>query len=280
MLAKDYRMRCDLDAVVEDDWVTFEGSEPLFEEDDSFGVNFSDFSGGGITTADGKPVLKALIIDSSISKRKMLLQQLNSIRHVMCACSPNNDAALDIVHAAMTNSPEANFDLIFCELVLAPAEGYDTVQRIRDAGFKGRIMGLLRNSDNMDLFLDHGAHSILRRPIATRELSRLFAEVDLINSTSARGGFVRSMSSKLAGMTIANGTSNNKFSPEEVEAAITTTAVTMRRAESSLSMRSSYGQIEDSDEEGEGRRGAGAAKKPVPTGAKSPQVRRFCSSHR
>lgn len=263
MLAKDYRMRCDLDSVVEDDWVTFEGSEPLFEEDDSFGANWNDFTGG--IAEDGRPVLKALLIDNSISKRKMLLQQLNSIRHVMCACSPNDDTAVEIVDTAVRNCPEGNFDMIFCELVQAPAEGHDTVQRIRDAGFKGRIVGLLRNSDNIELYLKHGAHNILRRPIATRELNRLFDEVDLLNSGGGNSGLPEgmmlssSMSTKLAAMSLtgaSNGgsTSNNKFSAEEVEAAITTSKSTqqlMTRAESSMSMRSSTGTMyndEDDDD--------------------------------
>ncbi len=40
MLAKDYRTRCTLDSIVIDDWVTFEGSEPLFDIADFSGTSF------------------------------------------------------------------------------------------------------------------------------------------------------------------------------------------------------------------------------------------------
>ncbi|KAJ1408267.1 hypothetical protein B484DRAFT_200064 [Ochromonadaceae sp. CCMP2298] len=43
MLTKDYRTRCTLDEIVLDDWVTFEGSDPLFEEEDYASTSYSEF---------------------------------------------------------------------------------------------------------------------------------------------------------------------------------------------------------------------------------------------
>jgi CheY-like chemotaxis protein len=218
MLAKDYRTRCNLDAVVEDDWVTSEGSEPLFEDDDSFGSSpaYSDFSDGLMAEDGVTPVLKALIIDNSISKRHMLVLQLNLVRQVMCKCAANDHSAVDIITAAQENCPEANFDLVFCELVLPGAEGWDTVEWVRQSGYTGRIVGVLRGSEdiNMYAYATQGCHAVLRRPIPTREIRQLFLDMDA-DSSSQRA--VTMTSESLQRLSIS---ATALATQEEVEAAI------------------------------------------------------------
>lgn len=202
MLAKDYRTRCNLDSVVVDDWVTFEGSEPLFEEaEDTFGSNYNDFN---CVSEDGFDVLKALIIDDSISKRTMLIQQLNVNRHVMCKSCANNDEAIDIMTAATTNCPGANFDFICCELVPAGQPGSDTIQQIRNMGYTGRIIGIAKTAEDTNQYLHHGAHKILRRPISNKEILMLLADLDMLNDATLQ----------------ASQNSPDKVSQEEVDSAI------------------------------------------------------------
>jgi CheY-like chemotaxis protein len=131
------------------------------------------------------PVLKALVVDSSIARREMFRLKLNSVRHVLCKCTTNDENAVDIVAAAQTNCPEGNFDLIFCELVLPGADGCDVVQKIRASGFKGRIIGMLNVSDNVEKYGNHGAHLVVRRPVTPKQISILLADVDLTSGPDA-----------------------------------------------------------------------------------------------
>lgn len=181
MLAKDYRLRCNLDTIVVDDWVTFEGSDPLFEKDDYLLEDFPDFQAVILAEdpASVTPPLHVLIVNSSPVTRTMLHQQINSTTPAISVCASNGDEAMVIMQSAMVSHPE-NFDYIFCELLLpTKRDGLKTIQFIRKAGFKGKIVGMTTSTEDMDDFLtEDGADAVVRRPIATRELTMLLTKTE------------------------------------------------------------------------------------------------------
>lgn len=179
MLAKDYRLRCNLDTIVVDDWVTFEGSEPLFEKDPYLIQEYTDFETVLIEEdPTGPPPLHILLVCPSLVIRTMLHQQINNVTAAVCVCASNGEEAMHIIRSAMESHPEDNFDYIFSELLLpTKRDGLAAMKFIRNSGFKGKIIGMTTSNEDMDDFLtEEGADAVVRRPIANRELSLLLTK--------------------------------------------------------------------------------------------------------
>eukprot|EP01039_Chlorochromonas_danica_P006130 gene6130-6750_t len=179
MLAKDYRLRCNLDTIVVDDWVTFEGSEPLFEKDPYLIQEYTDFETVLIEEdPTGPPPLHILLVCPSLVIRTMLHQQINNVTAAVCVCASNGEEAMHIIRSAMESHPQENFDYIFSELLLpTKRDGLAAMKFIRKSGFKGKIIGMTTSNEDMDDFLtEEGADAVVRRPIANRELSLLLAK--------------------------------------------------------------------------------------------------------
>lgn len=183
MLAKDYRLRCNLDTIVVDDWVTFEGSDPLFEKDDFLVQEFVDFQ--SVLLLDDpttpQPPLHILVVHPSLVTRTMFHQQVNGFTPAVCVGASTAEESISIMQSAMHSHPQANFDYIFIELLL-PTKTFalNTVTYIRQLGFKGKIVGMTVSAEDMDDFLKDGkVDSVVRRPIALRELTLLLTKTKL-----------------------------------------------------------------------------------------------------
>jgi serine/threonine protein kinase len=136
MLAKDYRTRCDLDAIVVDDWVTFEGSQPLFEKDEYLCHDFIDYPSFQANEDPFSTPLHILIIHSSLVIRTMLHHQINNnIQPAMSVVAANPEEALDIMKNVMSTHPTGNFEYIFFELSSTNRPvAYDAIKEIRRLG--------------------------------------------------------------------------------------------------------------------------------------------------
>lgn len=182
MLAKDYRTRCSLDAVVVDDWVTNEGSDPLFAVDPYFQEEFTDFETFLLSEEPAFVApLKVLIVNESPVIRRMLFYQISNAQTSMVTNANSAEAAIEIMESTMKTHPQCNFDYIFFELLLPDAEtSLAAIRKIRqDLGFGGIIIGMTTSKDNMDQFLQaDGVYAIVRRPISDRELNLLLSKQD------------------------------------------------------------------------------------------------------
>eukprot|EP01033_Poteriospumella_lacustris_P008743 gene8744-6283_t len=182
MLKKDYRTRCKLDDIVNDEWVTLEGSDPLFERDETFVDHFVDFvSYAAIDDINAfNPSLKVLIVHDSLVIRTMLHNQINTQHAALCACAESCDQALSLMETVLKQHP-VNFDFIFIDILpvnkngdVLKEQGLHTVRALLSMGFKGKIIGMNATMDDVEAeFVAAGCTTVVRRPIANRELFNL-----------------------------------------------------------------------------------------------------------
>lgn len=210
MLAKDYRTRCDLDAIVIDDWVTFEGSDPLFEKDEYLTHEFIDYP--TFLTNEALPLpIHIIIVHPSLVVRTMLHQQVNNnTKPAMTVGAANAEEAIDIIRTTMTTHPYENFEYIFFELLCPDRRtSYDAIVEIRQLGYRGIIIGMTTSDDTFEDFTQADlVQIVIKRPLANRELIALMSSDAFI-----------SMSDKM--FVINNTASVDKITREELEASIT-----------------------------------------------------------
>lgn len=213
MLAKDYRTRVDLDAIIIDDWVTFEGSEPLFEEVDYYGSCYPDFHAVTLIQDENPdtPLLKILLIHPSFVIRTMLSQQINNLTHAICACAANAEDALALMKSAMQSHPMDNFAYVFVEMGAEwEMSATNMVKEIRALGFAGKIVGMTSALNTLDVLLQSGVLDVaIKRPIANKDLTLILSKTDLERFAEQNN--------------MAMGSAIEKITKEEMDQAITTT---------------------------------------------------------
>ena len=196
MLAKDYRTRCTLDAIVIDDWVTFEGSEPLFDIIDFSGTGFPEF----LAFAEHDDAVFAdsyhiLIMDHRWVNRTMLSQKISSIHHAVCACLATEEEVMDMVLSAKQHAAGQNFDYIFIE-VTAENNGVETIKAIRAAGYKGRLIAVNYSlPDSSALVGPDAADCQVRFPVPVRDITKIlstdaFEEVQTLQRSDSQNSGV------------------------------------------------------------------------------------------
>jgi CheY-like chemotaxis protein len=195
MLAKDYRTRCSLDSIVIDDWVTFEGSEPLFDSVDFDGTSYTDFLAFAAqeegTFEDSYYVL---IMDKKWVNRTMLSQKVNNIHHAVCTCLETPEQVLTMMASARGYNATNNFDYIFIE-VHPDNGGLETIKEIRRLGYGGRLIAVnYGTQEATELANPEAADAAVIFPVPVRDLSKVlstdsFEEVQTMQRTdSATGG--------------------------------------------------------------------------------------------
>jgi CheY-like chemotaxis protein len=194
MLAKDYRTRCSLDSIVIDDWVSFEGSEPLFDSVDFDGTSYTDFLAFAAqeegTFEDSYYVL---IMDKKWVNRTMLSQKVNNIHHAVCTCLETPEQVLTMMASARGYNATNNFDYIFIE-VHPDNGGLETIKEIRRLGYGGRLIAVNYGNQATELANPDAADAAVIFPVPVRDLSKVlstdsFEEVQTMQRTdSATGG--------------------------------------------------------------------------------------------
>ena len=183
MLAKDYRTRCDLDSIVVDDWVTFEGSEPLFDTIDYTGTSYTEFLSFVLQQQSEQSEEEnliddsyyVLIMDSRYVNRTLLSQKINTIHHSMCACLSTEQEVLDIMTSARAYNTTQNFDFIFIE-VKPNNNGLEIIKEIKKLGYNGRIIAVnYSNYEITELVSTDSADAQIKFPIPVRELTKILS---------------------------------------------------------------------------------------------------------
>lgn len=178
MLAKDYRTRVPLEAIIIDDWVTSEGSEPLFDCGDYTGTNYAEFISYAIQDdpLHYEENLKVLIVDGSWVNRTMLSHKICNIQHAICACLESHEEALDIMVSAMHYDAMNNFDYLFVE-TMPDNKGLETIKEIRKMGFKGYMISMTYIHGDLDCFIQpDAADVVIRCPVSVRELTKILSK--------------------------------------------------------------------------------------------------------
>ena len=195
MLAKDHRTRIDLESIVVDDWVTSEGSQPFFSDEDYYGSGYSStgqFDGtipekqyprspiDRWTTSEIEAAsLKVLIVDTSLVTRRMLSQQIKSLKECFCCSAANEEEAFELIRSVNVNQKQT-FDYIFIGFDSSKRFGCNVVKEIRDLNYKNKILGITHSSDlnSLDIItlLKSGVDAIVMKPIANDELNKILSE--------------------------------------------------------------------------------------------------------
>eukprot|EP01032_Pedospumella_encystans_P009513 gene9513-11190_t len=176
MLAKDYRTRCTLDSIVIDDWVTFEGSEPLFDIADFSGTSFPEFLAFAANEEGSfEDTYHVLIMDRRVVNRTMLSQKINNIHHSVCACVENAEQVKEMMASARQYNTFSNFDYIFIE-TSPDNEGLEVIKDIRRQGFHGRIIAVnYSQQDFSTLVCPAAADAQVRFPIPVRDITKILS---------------------------------------------------------------------------------------------------------
>jgi CheY-like chemotaxis protein len=108
--------------------------------------------------------LKILVVDDSVTSRKMLMRLLKN-RCASCEAVEDGQEAVDKVRRDMELKKPV--DLIIMDCNMPRLNGMDASKQMRDMGFKGVIVGLTGNVTPEDIraFMDHGADSVLPNPL-------------------------------------------------------------------------------------------------------------------
>ncbi len=172
MLDKDYRSRIDLNGVITDEWVTQEGSDPLFSEQDMIEEQKKIYAG------------HVLVIDDSITFRNLISRKLDQAN---CTYVLAKDADEGIAFArASFASDSAPFGCILVDYLMPRKNGVTAVTEIRGVGYCGKIIGIssfetpdemaLQPSEVRAAFMKAGADDFWEKPIRSIELVKLFEE--------------------------------------------------------------------------------------------------------
>lgn len=196
MLAKDHRTRCSLDTIVIDDWVTFEGSEPLFDTVDFDGTSYADFMSFAAredSTFEG--AYYVLIMDKKFVNRTMLSQKINNIHAAVCACLESPEQVLAMMASARTHNASNNFDYVFIE-VRPDNNGLETIKEIRRLGYSGRLIAVNYGAqETSELANPDAADAVVSFPVPVRDLSKIlstdsFEEVQTMQRMDSGAGGV------------------------------------------------------------------------------------------
>lgn len=190
-MAKDYRTRCTLDSIVVDDWVTFEGSEPLFDQVDFSGTSFPEFLSFAAQEDLGfEDHYNVLIMDQRTVFRTMLSQKINNIHHAVCACLQTVDEVKDMMASARAYNSGNNFDYIFVE-IQDDNGGLELIKDIRRQGFRGRLIAVNYTQQDAAVLVNaDAADAQVKFPIPVRDITKIlstdgFEEVHTMQRTDS-----------------------------------------------------------------------------------------------
>jgi CheY-like chemotaxis protein len=160
MMDKDCHTRATLHEVIEDEWVTHEGSEPLFDEDEE---EEDIFSMGYV-----------LLIDPSLTSRSLITAKLeqSNLTYATATCPEDG---IDILKHNMACEDGLLFDCIIIDFSMPGIGGIQCLKEIRALGFTGTIVGMSGESRSeasvaKDMFMNNGATAFLRKPISSLDL--------------------------------------------------------------------------------------------------------------
>jgi len=118
-------------------------------------------------------LVRVLVVDDIKMNRKILVQMIMKIAS-MC-----NDVELKVHEAddgqtaldCMANASE-EFDMIFIDNIMTALHGPEAVEKMRQQGFKGLVVGVTGNvmEDDLADFIKHGANDVVKKPVCADQL--------------------------------------------------------------------------------------------------------------
>ena len=108
--------------------------------------------------------LRVLVVDDAAMNRKMVCRLLAS-RCEYVAEAEDGLEALDEYSKHKDRNIEFHF--VFMDYMMPNMSGPDATKRLRDLGYRGKIIGLTGNTDqsDVDIFMTNGADAVLFKPL-------------------------------------------------------------------------------------------------------------------
>ena len=161
MLDKDYHSRILLEDVVIDDWVTLEGSDPLFVEDDTDDVDSSTALPSLSEKLTSLKPLVDIVEVLSPSKARVLLVSSHAVLRKSAADlvkrlgrEPSSLTKINGIVAeifAPEKTGKKSFDFIVCECDVSKESDMKSLQQVRSSGYAGCIVVLVEYQPDMSL---------------------------------------------------------------------------------------------------------------------------------
>lgn len=124
---------------------------------------------------NGMSKLKILLVDDSVSNRKLLKRLMTMRGHL---CDQANDGLKGMEMAIKAEQFAQPYDLIFMDYEMPTMNGPEAVKQIRKSGSDVFVIGLTGNimADDVSYFHACGANAVFPKPFRVRELETLLAE--------------------------------------------------------------------------------------------------------
>jgi len=142
-------------------------------------------------SGDTNKLPRVLVVDDTISNRKMLCRVLKS-RCSILEQADDGQKAVDLVKESMVDSDSssktsAQFDLILMDFMMPVMDGPTAIKEIRRLGYKGLIFGLTGNvlDSDKDLMLTNGANFVLFKPFSMEAFDHAMLEHKMASSNSS-----------------------------------------------------------------------------------------------
>ena len=111
-----------------------------------------------------RKIYSLLVVDDSKVNRRMLTKALGFAGHIVVDAG-DGDEAVDLCNEALKSS--APFDAILLDCNMPRMNGIEAASLMRQAGFKGFIIGVTGNGMEEDVadFMSHGADAVIVKPM-------------------------------------------------------------------------------------------------------------------
>lgn len=125
--------------------------------------------------------LRILVVDDSISNRKLLCRLLKNKGHVNSQAEDGSVAVEMVLEAERKGEP---FDLVLMDYEMPTMTGPEAARKIRNHGMDVFIVGVTGNlmPEDVDYFQECGAGAILSKPFRMSELDNLIFEHNITGS--------------------------------------------------------------------------------------------------
>ena len=138
MLDRNYHTRIDLNGVITDDWVTAEGTDPLFTEQDIIAEEQKPHTG------------HILLIENNVAVKNVISIKLDQANCTHIVAASAAEGVLALKQNISETDPHFKFACVFVAKDLSDGSGIDLVPEIKKLGFKGRIVGIVGESDTTE----------------------------------------------------------------------------------------------------------------------------------
>jgi len=136
------------------------------------------------------PPLKVLVVDDSVSNRKMLMRLLRDRCSLIGEAVDGVDAVTQI-KAVLLDDEQRQYDAILMDFIMPNMEGPEAAKCIRELGFQGLIVGITGNvlPVDKDRFLSRGADLVLTKPVNILDIDDAFRRIPYPPTTTITATF-------------------------------------------------------------------------------------------